>query len=57
MMPAIRSFLQQSPDEFSRNEESAQRLLQLVSNLSYEESLHETQNITDIGAVKRTGPQ
>jgi len=52
VMPAIRSFLQQAPDEFSRNEESAQRLLQLVSNLSYEENLHETQNITDTGAVK-----
>ncbi len=55
LMPEIRSFLQQSPDEFSSNEESAQRLLQLVSKMSYEESLHETHNIQNIGATERTG--
>jgi len=55
MMPEIRSFLQQTPEEFSSNEESAQRLLQLVSKMSYEESSHETQNIQNIGAVKRAG--
>jgi len=52
LMPEIRRFLQQSPDEFSSNEESAQRLLQLVSKMSYEESLHETQNVQNISAVK-----
>ena len=56
-MPDIRHFLQQAPDEFSSNEESAQRLLQLVSSLTYEERVHETQNIPDIGAAQRTGPQ
>jgi len=52
MMPAIRKFLQQSPDEFSRNEESAQRLLELVSKMSYEESLHEAQHIQNIGSAQ-----
>ena len=55
VMPEIRSFLQQSPDEFSTNEESAQRLLQLVSKMAYEESLNETHNIQNIGATQRTG--
>jgi len=49
LMPEIRSFLQQSPEEFSSNEESAQRLLQLVSKMSYKESLHETHNIQNTG--------
>jgi len=57
LMPEIRRFLQQAPDEFSSNEESAQRLLQLVSKMSYEESLHETQNVQNIGAAQRAGPQ
>jgi len=57
VMPEIRSFLQQSPDEFSTNEESAQRLLQLVSKMAYEESLNETHNIQNIGATQRTGSQ
>ena len=52
MMPEIRRFLQQSPDEFSSSEESAQRLLQLVSKMSYEESLHEAQHIRDIGPAQ-----
>jgi len=57
LMPEIRSFLQQSPEEFSTNEESAQRLLQLVSKMSYEESLHETHNIQNTGSTQRTGSQ
>jgi len=52
MMPSIRKFLQQSPDEFSSNEESAQRLLELVSKMSYEESLHEAQHIQNIGPAQ-----
>lgn len=52
MMPTIRKFLQQSPDEFSSNEESAQRLLELVSKMSYEESLNETQHIQNIGPAQ-----
>ncbi|MFQ5518938.1 MAG: FliI/YscN family ATPase [Mariprofundus sp.] len=51
VMPEIRRFLQQTPDAFSSNEESAQRLLELVSNLTYEESLHETQNIPNTGTT------
>jgi len=57
LMPDIRKFLQQSPDEFSSNEESAQRLLQLVSKMSYEENLHEAQHIPDISPAKRAGSQ
>ncbi len=52
LMPEIREFLQQKPDEFSSNEESAQRLLELVSRLSYEENLHEAQNIANLGTAQ-----
>jgi len=41
----IKDFLQQASKSYSTRENSAQRLLELVSKMSYQESMHETRNV------------
>jgi len=49
LMPDIQRFLQQATDSSCPKEESAQRLLELVRRLAYEEQAHETQHLQNIG--------
>jgi len=57
LMPDIRRFLQQPTKSFCPRTESAQRLLELVRRLAYEEQAHETQHLQNIGSTQRAGPQ
>ncbi|MDQ6970670.1 MAG: FliI/YscN family ATPase [Mariprofundus sp.] len=57
LMPDIRRFLQQPTDSFCARNESAQRLLELVRRLAYEEQTHETQYLQNIGSTQPAGPQ
>ncbi len=57
LMPDIRRFLQQPTNSFCPRSESAQRLLELVRRLAYEEQAHETQHLQNIGSTQRAGPQ
>jgi len=50
-MPEIKSFLQQASSTCNARGNSAQRLLELVSKMSYEESKHETRNVQNTGST------
>jgi len=56
-IPEIKAFLQQASNTCHDRGNSAQRLLQLVSKMSYEESKHETRNIQNTGSTQRAGAQ
>jgi len=51
LMPDIRRFLQQATNSSCSRAESAQRLLELVRRLAYEEQAHETQHLQNIGST------
>ncbi|WP_018294028.1 FliI/YscN family ATPase [Mariprofundus ferrooxydans] len=53
----IKDFLQQASNSCTAREDSAQRLLELVSKMSYGENMHEARNVQNFGSAQRSGTQ